>query len=172
MRNPTDHRPYIAKWVITALLFVPIASSQALFAQDSEDTTASSTAGGTDLGRNEAMLVANLAEYGQENEDAMVLVAASSILDRMDAGVARRDGTHNLGDIDHGPNGLFTVDGLLAQAREIANNLDADSARDVHNIIERLYNHEEKGYLGYLHTHYVWVCDAWGYCGYRWTSHY
>ena len=164
-------RQHICKWVIYAPAIVAMASNHALFAQAPEETAAPLSVASTDQGTNGALLVANLAEYGEENEDALALLAAASILDRMEAGVARRDGTHDVEDMEHGSNGLFTVNALLAQASEVANNLDADSSRDVRNIVERL-SQGEKNYLGFLHTHYVWWCDAWGNCQYRLITHY
>ena len=166
-----DFRPHVTKGVVAVLSIVALTFSQTPSAEDSDGASASSETRGTDQGSHEATLIANLAEYGEKNQNALALLAAASMINGMDAGVARRDGTHKQNVKDHGADGLYTVEALLALAKKIAANLDEDSARDVLNTAERL-SKRERNYLGYLHTHYVWWCDNWGYCGYRYVSHY
>ena len=131
--------------------------------------------GDSELDKRQALVVATLAEYGEDNRDPMALLAAASILKRMEAGVARRDGSHQTDAEDHGDTGLFTVDGLLEGAKNAAANLDERTARHVLGMVETL-GQGERNYLGYLHTHWVWWCGAPyfppGHCEYRWVSHY
>ena len=65
------------------------------------------------------------------------------MINGMDAGVARRDGTHKQNVKDHGADGLYTVEALLALAKKIAANLDEDSARDVLTLPNAFQTREE-----------------------------
>lgn len=152
----------------TALLSIAaIMTTQPLLGQDAVP----SANGGSEQDKRKAILIANLAEYGSEHRDPLALLTAASILKRMDAGVARRDGSHNITAESHDEAGLFTVEGLLSKAEDAAANLDDRTRGDVLSMVETL-SEGEKSYLGWLHTHYVWWCDPWGYCEYRWMSHY
>ena len=128
--------------------------------------------------RDTALLVASLAEYGYQNRDALALLSAANILKGMDAGVAKRDGSHDADENDHGTSGLFLVEDLVADARRMAEMLSTEREGDIIRFADSLSEGVagSKGYLGMLHTHYIWWCGPPqfipGFCGYTWVSHY
>ena len=123
--------------------------------------------------RHKAVLVANLAEYGYMHDDPLALLSAAKMLAGMDSGVAKRDVSHDADARDHGTEGLFDVDAMVKEALTLAADYPQEDASSIRRIAAQV-SQGSKGYLGYLHTHYVWQCNYnyWRRCGYVWFSHY
>ena len=133
---------------------------------------AEAATGDSDEQRNKAILVANLAEYGYKHSDALALLSAANILASMDVSVTKRDGSHDSEANDHGINGLFDADAMVQKALLLAEDYPEEDASSIGRIAQQL-SEGSKGYMGFLHTHYVWwCCDYWGNWYYRWVSHH
>ena len=120
-------------------------------------------------GENDALLVANLVRYGQEHSDALALLTAAQVLVRVEGTVVKQDAAHDNAAKAHDASIFFSVAELLDQAQSMS---DSAYASQIEQIASAMEAEGTMGYVGWLHTHWVYRCNYWGGCWYRYHTHY
>ena len=154
--------------VLAVALTVAIACGL-LLAQETPEAPPPPTEEEIQEGRNNAELVAKLVQYGRTNDDALALVSAARILQQMGVGVVKPGNTHDDALKSHDSEIFFNVDRILTDARSASKYSPDDEVMD--KLITSIEDDGTKGYMGWLHWHYVLVYDGWRYV-WVWTSHY